>query len=124
MISQLFLRFGVLFAIIGMSLGIYMAATHDHVLAPVHAHINLIGWVTMFLSGLFYALRPDCDGKLSKVHFALALLGLLILAPGLTGVMLGYPWGQPLAAIGSLLTLAATLTFAFIVFRAPQRQPA
>ena len=121
MISQWFLRFGVLFAITGMCLGIYMAATHDHTLAPVHAHINLVGWVTMFLSGLFYTARPDCEGKMSKVHFTLALLGLFILAPGLTGVLLGYPWGEPLAAAGSILTLAAILVFAFVVFTAPRR---
>lgn len=122
MISQWFLRFGVLFAIVGMCLGIYMAASHDHTLAPVHAHINLIGWVTMFLAGLFYTVRPDCDGKMARVHFGLAVIGLLILAPGLTGVMLGYlSWGEPLAGIGSVLTLAGILTFAYIVFTAPSR---
>jgi hypothetical protein len=37
MISQWFLRFGVLFALAGMSLGIYMGITHDHTLAPGNA---------------------------------------------------------------------------------------
>lgn len=121
MISKWFLRFGVLFAVAGVSLGIYMGATHDHTLAPVHAHINLVGWVTMFLSGLFYAVRPDCEGVMSRVHLGLAVSGLLSLAPGLTGVMLGHPWGEPLAVAGSFLTLGAILTFAFIVCTAPQR---
>ena len=121
MISTLFLRFGVFFAITGMCLGIYMAATHDHTLAPVHAHINLVGWVTMFLSGLFYAVRPDCEGKMARIHLGLAVIGLLILAPGLAGVMLGFPMGEPLAAIGSLITLAAMLVFAYVVFAAPNR---
>lgn len=122
MISKWFLRFGVLFAVIGMCLGIYMAASHDHTLAPVHAHINLVGWVTMFLSGLFYAVRPDCEGRMARIHLTLAVVGLLILAPGLTGVMFNYPWGEPLAAGGSLITLAAILAFAFVVFTAPARQ--
>jgi cbb3-type cytochrome oxidase subunit 1 len=121
MISQWFLRFGVLFGLSGMGLGIYMAASHDHTLAPVHAHINLVGWVTMFLAGLFYAVRPDCERRLSKVHFTCSLLGLLILAPGLAGVMLGYSWGEPAAAAGSVLTLSAMVVFAFIVFTAPSR---
>ncbi|MDB5522263.1 MAG: hypothetical protein JWM58_26 [Rhizobium sp.] len=122
MISQWFLRFGVLFAIVGMCLGIYMAASHDHTLAPVHAHINLVGWVTMFLAGLYYTVRPDSDGKLARIHLGLAVIGLLILAPGLTGVMLGYlSWGEPLAGIGSVLTLGAMLLFAYIVFTAPRR---
>jgi len=125
MISTWFLRFGVFFALVGMCLGIYMAASHDHTLAPVHAHINLVGWVTMFLAGLFYTVRPDCQRLLAKIHLALAGIGLLILAPGLTGVMLGdLAWGEPLAAIGSLVTLAAMLIFAFIVFTAPARATA
>jgi hypothetical protein len=124
MISKWFLCFGVLFAIVGMCLRIYMAASRDHTLAPVHAHINLVGWVTMFLSGLFYAVRPECEGRMARVHLGLAVIGLLILAPGLAGVMFAYPWGEPLAAIGSLLTLAAILVFAYIVFAAPSRKPA
>jgi hypothetical protein len=122
MISKWFLRFGVLFAIAGMCLGIYMAASHDHVLAPVHAHVNLLGWVTMFLAGLFYAVRPECEGRLATLHLALAVLGLLVLAPGLTGIVLGQTaLGEPLAAIGSIITLASVLVFAYVVFAAPAR---
>jgi hypothetical protein len=40
----------------------------------------------------------------------------------LTGVMLGYPWGEPAAAAGSILTLASMLIFAFIVLTAPTRR--
>lgn len=120
MISQWFLRFGVLFGLGGMGLGIYMAATHDHVLAPVHAHVNLLGWVSMFLAGLFYSLRSDLDGKMARIHFALALIGLLILTPGLTGVMLGETsWGEPVSAIGSIITLTSMVVFAFVVLTAP-----
>jgi len=124
MISQWFLRFGVFFAVAGMSLGIYMGITHDHTLAPVHAHVNLVGWVTMFLAGLYYQARPECDRRLSKVHFTCSLVGLLILAPGLAGVMLGYPWGEPAAAAGSIITLASMLVFAVIVLTAPARRAA
>lgn len=36
-----------------MSLWIYMGIAQDHSLTPVHAHLNLLGWVTMFLTGLY-----------------------------------------------------------------------
>jgi cbb3-type cytochrome oxidase subunit 1 len=122
MISKAFLCFGILFAIVGMCLGIYMAGSDDHTLAPLHAHINLVGWVTMFLAGLFYFVRPECQGRMAMLHLALAVIGLLILAPGLAGVLLGYlDWGRPLAAIGSILTLASMLVFGFIVITAPAR---
>ena len=38
---------------------------------PAHAHLNLLGWVTMALYGTFYALtqpacRPDWPGPISR----------------------------------------------------------
>lgn len=122
MISHWFLRFGVLFALVGMCMGIYMAASHDHTLAPVHAHINLVGWVTMFLAGLFYSVRPDREGMLARIHLGVAVIGLLLMAPGIAAAVLGHPAiGEPLAGIGAVLTLASILIFAFNVFAAPRR---
>jgi hypothetical protein len=61
MISPLFLRVAVVFAITGMALGIYMGAAQDFALSPVHAHINLVGWVSMFLAGL--SIEPIRNAK-------------------------------------------------------------
>jgi hypothetical protein len=49
--SSLSFRLAVLFALIGIILGLYMAASHTHTLGQAHAHINLIGWVSLFLGG-------------------------------------------------------------------------
>ena len=38
----------------GISLGIWMGMHEDFTLAPVHAHINLLGWVTLALYGLYH----------------------------------------------------------------------
>ncbi|TBW35782.1 hypothetical protein EYW49_15415 [Siculibacillus lacustris] len=117
MVSKWFLRVAVLFALAGMGLGIFMAAAADHRLSPVHAHVNLIGWVGMFLAGLFYRTHPASEGRAARWHLGTAIVGLTILAPGIAGVHLGLPWGEPLAGIGSLLTLAAMVLFATIVVR-------
>lgn len=53
-ISGSFIRVALLFAIVGMGLGLFMAISGDHAQRPAHAHINLLGWVTMMLYGLFY----------------------------------------------------------------------
>ena len=42
----------VTYFVIGIGLGVYMGASGDHSLFPVHAHINLLGWVSMALIGL------------------------------------------------------------------------
>jgi hypothetical protein len=122
MISKMFMCFAVLFAICGMTLGLWMGAHEDFTLAPVHAHVNLLGWVTMFLAGLFYHAYPERQGTLARVHLGLALIGLLIMAPGLAALKLGYvSWGGPMTIIGSVITFAAMILFAFIIFTTPSR---
>ena len=71
--SELPLRFllvAVVAAMIGMGGGIFMAITHDFTLAPAHAHLNLLGWVSMALYGLFYRAFPELSGgRLPQVTF-------------------------------------------------------
>jgi hypothetical protein len=122
MISKLFMCFAVLFALCGMTLGLYMGSNEDFTLAPVHAHINLLGWVTMFLAGLFYHVHPEREGMLARVHFGLSLIGLLIMAPGLAALKLGnMAVGGPATGIGSIIVFAAMILFAYIIFTTPSR---
>ena len=122
-LSNRFLRLAVLFALIGMSLGYWMGATEQFAAAPVHAHINLLGWVSMALYGLFYRVQPGAaHGALPKVHFWVTVIGLLIFMPALAAKLLGSPAMQGAATLGLIvgptLTLASMLLFAVIVFRA------
>jgi hypothetical protein len=121
MISAWFMRFGVVFAIIGMGLGIHMGAAHDFSLAPVHAHVNLVGWVSMFLAGLFYQAYPARQTRIASMHLGLAIVGMLLMAPGITAIMRHLSWGEPVAIAGSFATFAATLLFAVNVFGAASR---
>jgi hypothetical protein len=93
-----------------------MGAKHDFLLAPVHAHINLVGWVTMFLAGLFYRDNPIGKSLSAALHLVLAAAGLVLLASGIAGVVLGHSWAAPVAVAGSLTTIAAMLVFTANVF--------
>lgn len=120
--SNSFLRLGVLFALIGVSLGYWMGITHQFLLSPVHAHLNLLGWVSMFLYGLFYRVLPDAaHGWLPKVHFGLAVIGLTVMMIGLTFMLTAVPglqpWVPPLMMVGPTMVLLGMFVFAFIVFR-------
>jgi cbb3-type cytochrome oxidase subunit 1 len=96
--------------------GIVMSATMDHTLAPAHAHLNLIGWVTMGLFGVYYHNVPAAaQTHLAKFHFAIATLGVLLIVPGI--VMALTRSGETLAKAGSALTLLSMLIFVFTVFR-------
>lgn len=121
MASNWFLRAGVVFALIGMAMGIVMGATHDFSLAPVHAHVNLIGWVSMFLAGLYYEAHPNAGGRFARRHFAVATSGLALLAPGIVGSIRGLAWAEPVVGAGSVLTIASMAMFALVVFRETRR---
>ncbi|WP_248308586.1 hypothetical protein [Bosea sp. 124] len=100
-----------------MLLGIAMGVLNDHRLKTLHAHVNLIGWVSLFLAGLYYRQIPAADGKLARWHFALATLGLAVLSIGLAGLAFGEMAFEPFAIVGSFLTIISMGLFSWIVMR-------
>jgi hypothetical protein len=118
-IASFHLRAATIYALIGMCWGIHMAISQDHSLFPAHAHLNLLGWVSVFLYGLFFAHRPAAaDGLLPKIHLVLAHLGLIIMIPGVALLLSGVEVGEKMAALGSILTVLSMLLFSVMVFRA------
>ncbi len=115
-ISFWFFMTAIVYVMLGMIWGIIMAATGDHTLAAAHAHLNLVGWVTLALFGIYYHLVPAAgEHLLAKVHFAVATAGVVLIVPGIAMALTGA--GELLAKVGSVLTLASMLLFAVVVFR-------
>ena len=54
----LWIKAAVVYLVMGVGLGIYMGASGDHVMVPVHAHFNLLGWASLALVGLIYHQFP------------------------------------------------------------------
>lgn len=105
-----------LYALAAMALGIYMGASHDHVLAPAHAHINLVGWVTVAIYGFYYHAVPAASQSLlAKIQVAAATLGVLLLGPGIALAVLGMSEG--LAILGSFVTISSMLLFLVLVIK-------
>ena len=120
-VASLFFRTAILIGIGGVVLGIFMGINQDFRLAHMHAHLNLLGWVSLFLFGGFYHVVPSAAaGALAKVHYFLQVIGLAIFMTGLIGIALDWQMDMvPFAAGGSLLVLAGFVTFGWIVFRTP-----
>ncbi|AXS39890.1 hypothetical protein [Breoghania sp. L-A4] len=117
-ISGWFFKSAVVYAIIGMSLGVHMASSHNHDQHVTHAHINLIGWVSFALFGLYYdRFREAAEGWLPRLHFWSAQTGFVMIITGIALIYAGTTEAEPVAAIGSLILLASTVLFAVIVFR-------
>lgn len=88
-VSIAFFLAAVAYGVAGMSLGMYMGASQDHTLMPVHAHVNLLGWVSLAIMGGFYALAGDrAPKRLAWVNFTLSNLGILLVGPLLAVLLL------------------------------------
>lgn len=115
-ISLAFFGAAVLYGLTGMGLGMAMGATETFTLAPVHAHINLMGWTTLAIMGGFYALAGDrANSRLAWANFAFSNLGNLISLPLLAIMLLGNRAFLPVMAAGEALVVLGMLLFGLSV---------
>jgi hypothetical protein len=116
MVSSLLLRVSTVLLLCGLVFGIVLGMKEDFTLAPAHAHLNLIGFVLMFLVGLYYRVVPAAGADaLARIQAWLLIAGAIVLPIGVALVLLGDT--GIVVIIGSLLVLAAMALFAVIVFR-------
>ena len=72
------------YAILGMMLGIYMAASENHGEMVAHAHIMLAGFVVSFIYGLCHKLwLNNIQSTLAKIQFYVHQIGVAVLSVGL-----------------------------------------
>ena len=119
-VAAAFFAVGILFVIGGMLLGMHMGATNNMTLAPAHAHINLVGWVTMALFGTFYALTANTySPRLAWINFYVSLAGAVILVPSLILFLNGGndPKYIPYMSSGEAIIALGAVIFALSVFR-------
>ena len=122
--SSLSFQAAVLFVIVGMIWGIQMAISEDHSAFPAHAHLNLLGWVSLFLFGIYYRLHPALDrSRAALAQVWIWCLATIVLAVGVGLVHTGHMIGDPIAAIGSLLILADMVMFGWLLWKS-ERTPA
>ena len=105
-----FLLLAAIMLTAGVGLGIRMGIVHDFSLAPVHAHINLVGWASLALFGIVYRLYPAMAGsRLAGLHFIVAAPAAIMFP---IGIALSILAERPLVAIvASLLWMAGVLLF-------------
>lgn len=115
--SITWLRIAVVYFVVAVALGIVMGASGDHSLMPVHAHLNLLGWVSMTLFGLIGHVYPaTTQGRRADIQFWLYNLSVPVLLVMLAALLRGNKAIEPLLAVGSIVTGVAVLLFAFNVY--------
>lgn len=77
------IQFAAIFGFIGTYLGSHMAGVMDYSLRPIHAHILLVGWLSVFAWGIFYQVFEIKYKKLVTIHSITAMLGAIGLTAGM-----------------------------------------
>jgi len=102
----------------GMMWGLAMAISQDHSTLTAHAHLNLLGWVSLFLFGLFYRLHPALDAaRVARFQVMIWIAGTVVMVIGVTMIHMSKPQGEPLAGAGSIMVLASVVLFVRQVLR-------
>ncbi|MDQ2634072.1 MAG: hypothetical protein M3Y78_10080 [Pseudomonadota bacterium] len=114
-----FFTLAVIYALVGMTLGLSMAMSHDHGQLPTHAHIMVVGWLMSAVFAVFYHLMPAARAsRLATIHFWLAAISSLGMFAGLFVLYGGNPVVEPLLGMSAMAYFASTVLFAFIALRA------
>ena len=116
---RLLFRISVSLGLVGIVLGIVMGIRQDFVLVPAHAHLNLLGFVTMFLSALYYHVVPGAAAsRLAWYQAIVSIAGAVVFPIGIACVLLGgHDRFEPVVIAGALTVLLGMALFAVIVFR-------
>ncbi|MBO9599602.1 MAG: hypothetical protein J7559_17475 [Cohnella sp.] len=108
-----FLRIAAIYALIGAMIGSDMAGREDYALVPGHAHILVVGWLTLFAYGIFYHVFKEIGMiRIAKLHAWSSLIG-----GGLMPIsMLFYYKAENAFTLLSFISTAAVLLLGMILF--------
>jgi len=113
-----FIKIAGVYFFLAVILGLVMGIIQNFAFTSVHAHLNLLGWVSMALFGLIYSVYKKAgETSLAKAHFWLHNIGLPImqgtlfleLLTGNTSLTIGI-------IIGSLIVILGVILFVLNLF--------
>lgn len=118
--SKWLMRTAAIYALLGALIGADLAGRQDYSLRPVHAHILVVGWLTLFAYGLFYYIFKE---KISMTRTAGLHMWTSMIGGGLMplGMLLYYKFGGTAALMSFILPacvlLAGMALFVVLLFR-------
>jgi cbb3-type cytochrome oxidase subunit 1 len=122
--SLRFLKAGLVWLGLGVLFGLAMAVYPGWVVfRPIHAHLNLLGFVAMIISGVAYHVIPRFTGhplhspRLAGAHWWLANVGLVVLTSGFFLSLRYGPRFAPISMVGGTLSALAAWAFIYNMWR-------
>jgi hypothetical protein len=114
--AQRLLQIAVVYLFLGAVVGISMGIAGSFSLAPVHAHLLLLGWVTLALAGVIYHLYPQAaTTRLARLHSWFHNLGLPVFMVSLGLLLTGEESVFPVVLASGLVVLLGLGLFALNV---------
>ncbi len=116
-----FVATGLGFAILGLVLGIYMAASKNHGQLVTHAHIMLVGFVVSFVYGVCHKLwLGNNESGLARIQFYLHVIGAIGITVGLFlmyGSIVAAETIEPVLSISSIAVLLGMILMKVLFVR-------
>ena len=112
---------GLVWLLIGMTLGQIMGESGDHSQMPTHAHIMLAGGVLSLSWGLIYRALNIAGGLLGWIQLALHNLGGIVMLTILYMLFDGNPAAErlePLIGLGGVAVMLSVVLMLYQVIRA------
>lgn len=119
-LTIMFIKSSLIYFAIAALVGLEITFMPNHLgaLMPMHAHLMLLGWITMMIYGVGYHILPRFSAsplysdKLANAQFYLSNIGLIGMAIGF--VLRNYmDIGAVLLVVFSIITAISILLFAF-----------
>lgn len=108
----LLIRIAAIFGLIGVVIGSMMSGQENYAYKPVHAHVTLVGWLSVFAWGIFYYVVPVAKAIIVKVQAVFGIIGAI----GLTAGMYFYNFYDETWAMVFFIVGGTVLLFAFALF--------
>lgn len=115
------IRFAAIFGLFGTFLGSQMSGNMDYSMRPIHAHVLLVGWLSVFAWGVFYKVYRVKYKKLVAVQSIFAMVGAFGLTFGmwlynLNPFNLNETFVMIFFIVGGSILLLAFLLFVVVTF--------
>jgi cbb3-type cytochrome oxidase subunit 1 len=118
-IDRTYVAIALLWAVVGMLLGLYMGLAENLKLLTVHVAMMLSGFVTLALYGGLYRLWPAMKkSPLAMAQFWISAVGVAVLIVGT--YVLATTGSTAIAAIGSLAMIAGAALMAWLFIAQPR----
>ena len=120
-LDKKYLVWAMAYVVIGMGLGIYLAASHNHAQYDTHAHLLLVGFLLSFAyASMHKNWLGEQTSKLAKSQFILHQAGTATMCAGLFMMYGGLaPAAQlaPVLGLSSIAVFVAALMMVYMVLK-------